>query len=143
MKAFQFSLESVLEYRREIETEWEIKLGAAVGKCNRLEGLITHLHQEEQSALNSRDIHNSHEALAWGMYRSRLRQQKEKREIELEKATSSMEVVRQGYLEASRDRKSLDKLKDKKKDEYHRYLIQQEIQQMDELNAHRAHREVV
>lgn len=141
MKAFQFSLENVLQYRLEQEKEWEVKLGAAVGACNRLEQNIREIQDEEKQSLEERHLEDAASARAWGLYRTRLRQNQDRCYKELEKAKKEMEKVREGYLDASRKRKSLDKLKEKKQKEYQKYLLQEEHKMMDQLTAQKASRE--
>lgn len=138
MKAFQFSLENVLKYRLEQEKEWETKLGAAVGACNRLEQYIEDVQAEEKHSLEERQLNDAASAQAWGLYRTRLRQNRDRYYKELEKARVEMEKVREGYLDASRKRKSLDKLKEKKQKEYHKYLLREEHKMMDQLTAQKA-----
>ena len=127
MKSFRFSLESVLEYRREIEQEWELKLGAAVGECNRLELGIESLEREELDALDQREFGDSFQVLSWGNYCYRLRQNRDRLKERLAGARKKMEEVRKGYLEASRNRKALDKLKEKRQKEYKKSLLKEEI----------------
>jgi len=125
----------------EQEKEWELKLGAAVGLCNQLEQQIEDIHGKARSSLDSRAFHSADDARSWGLYRSMLSQSLQRLTMDLQKARKEMEKVREQYLEASKKRKGLDKLKEKKKKLYHRYVLQEEQKEMDQLTAQKFARE--
>ena len=138
MKPFQFSLESVLMYRREIEEEWEIKLARINGELNNIDHEIKKTSGEEQKALEGCSLASGPEAHSWGVYRWRL----ESRKIQLKLAFSAKEVernrIRKRFLEVSRDRKVLTKLKERKQSEYKKYKNREEIKRIDDLSAAKA-----
>lgn len=141
MKPFQFSLESVLEYRREIEEEWELKLGAAVGRMNQIQQRLKELDQDQQDSMLHHELKDAAGAQTWGLYLMSLAQNRSKAVQELAQAQVEVDKVRQGYLAASRDRKALDKLKEKQQKAYKVYLHREEAKAMDEHNAAKVHGE--
>ena len=141
MKSFQFSLEKVLEYRRDIEEEWEIQLGRVNGEYNKILADIEEIDRCARSALDGMSAAPGEETHAWGLYRWRL----ESRKTQLLSALAAKEVertrIRNKFLEASRDRKIISRLKEKKLEEYKKYLNKEEIKRLDDLSAAKAVRE--
>ncbi|MBN2625475.1 MAG: flagellar export protein FliJ [Spirochaetales bacterium] len=136
MKSFRFSLESVLEYRREIEEEWEIRLARVNGEYNRILLDIEENDRHSREALDGSSLAvGGTEAHSWGMYRWRLESQK----VQLLRALAAKEEeqsrIRRKFLEVTRDRKIISRLKEKKMEEYKKYLIKEEIKRLDDLTA--------
>ena len=143
MKSFQFSLEKVLEYRRDIEEEWEIQLGRVNGEYNRILLDIEEIDRNSRQALDGCAHARGADAHSWGLYRWRL----ESSRIQLQRALAAKEVeldrVRRKFLDASRDRKIISRLREKKMDEYRKYLNKEEIKRLDDLSAAKAAGEAV
>ncbi len=136
MKSFRFSLESVLEYRRDIEEEWEIRLAKVNGEYNRIALDIERVDRDARDALDGGSrAAGGEEAHAWGLYRWRLESQR----LQLTRALAAKDEerarIRKRFLEATRDRKIISRLKEKKMEEYRKYLIKEEIKRLDDLSA--------
>jgi flagellar protein FliJ len=136
MKSFRFSLESVLEYRREIEEEWEIRLARVNGEYNRILLDIEENDRYSRDALDGSSLAaGGTEAHSWGLYRWRLESQK----VQLLRALAAKEEersrIRRRFLEVTRDRKIISRLKEKKMEEYKKYLVKEEIKRLDDLTA--------
>ncbi|MDR3193073.1 MAG: flagellar export protein FliJ, partial [Treponema sp.] len=120
MKRFNFSLEKVLELRRYREQETELELGRATGELVVIEQRIRELAEARSLAAAGRfspgnsavDIRN------YELYILRLDKTKEELLEAAAKAAQKVEEARRIYLEASRDRKVMDKLKEKRAAEY-------------------------
>lgn len=138
MRSFQFTLESVLEYRKEIENEWEIKLGKINGECNSIVNRIDQITQDAHKALEGCSHASGQEAHSWGVYRWRLESQKVQLNRELTAKEEERNRIRARFLQASRDRKVLSKLRERKMAEYKKYQNRQEIIRLDELSAAKA-----
>ena len=119
MKAFTFNLEKVLDLRKFHEEEAKIELGRAVGALAELEGKIMSLAEERTKAAASQfNPENSPATIQQYMYYiMRLDQFKEYLLNEAAMAEVKVEKAREAYLEASRERKVLDKLKEKRQAE--------------------------
>jgi flagellar protein FliJ len=151
MRRFRFRLERFLELRRWKERQWEIALAKILGECLRLERRIEAIGEEigasrlvaytegariDVEAMALRD----HFVMRLAHERERTREILTVKRVELEK-------VRASYLEASRDRKVLDKLKERRSDEYYERQLDEEFKSIDDMSTAAAvnarHAEVV
>ena len=112
MRAFRFKLERILALRKYREREWEIKLAGATGECVQLRRDIEDREARKAGALNYAPDHTTH------LYMARLQQEADRKAKELIEAEKRREEVQTEYLVASRDRKVLDKLKEKRSGAY-------------------------
>jgi len=135
MKPFVFRLEKLLNLRKFYEEEAKIELGRAVGVLAEIEGKIRDLAAERvRAAIAQFKPGNSAIEIQQYMYylqrldnaRDRLLQEAARAEIKVEKA-------REAFLEASRERKVLDNLKEKKQKEYHKLKLNDEIKTLDDI----------
>ena len=138
MKSFRFSLEKVLEYRRDIEEEWEIQLARVNGEYNKILADISVIDLDARSALDGSSAASGEDAHKWGLYRWRLESRKSQLLSSLAAKEVEKERIRKKFLEATRDRKIISRLKDKKLEEYRKYLNKEEIKRLDDLSAAKA-----
>ena len=138
MKRFRFRLEQLLALRKHQEREWELKLADITGKCLLLENAI---RECQGNVLESFDKRRAGEGtldmvdyVAAEMYMARLRQEIEEHRAELEIRHKEREEIQKGYLEAAKKRKVLDKLKERRADEYYRQAKGEEQKTADEVN---------
>jgi len=144
MRRFQFRLERFLELRRWKEREWELKLARAQGECLLLENRIREIGEEigaSRLAQFSDGRRVDVELMARReLFVQRLAVERERAQVTLVEKRREMEKVRAGYLEASRDRKVLDKLKDRRSEEYYDRQRDEEYKAVDDLNSSAAAR---
>jgi len=144
MRRFQFRLERFLELRRWKEREWELKLARAQGECLLLENRIRQIGEEigaSRLAQFSDGRRVDVEAMARReLYVQRLAVERERAQVTLVEKRREMEKVRAGYLEASRDRKVLDKLKERRSEEYYDRQLDEEYKAVDDLASSAAAR---
>lgn len=135
MKRFRFSLGKILELRAYREKEAEIELGRAVGA-------LTSLEKEIESAAAIRSLAASvrfaaknglGEIRQYDLYIRRLDAERDTLIEEAVKAELKVENARQVFIEASRDRKILDRLKEKRLREYRRDLLSEEVKTLDDI----------
>ncbi len=138
MKQFHFRLEQVLTLRRHVEREWELKLAAVTGKCLLLENAIRRC---EQGILDSLDGRRAGEGaldlpqfMQYELFMARLRQEIKEHRAALAIRQREREEIQKGYLEASKKRKVLDKLKERRASEYYLAARREEFNVMDEVN---------
>jgi flagellar FliJ protein len=135
-------MEKVLELRKYREQETEIELGRAVGELTAIETRIKTLAEERHVAAAGRfapgnraqDIRN------YELYIIRLDKTKEELLEAAAKAAQKVEEARQAYIEASRDRKVMDKLKEKRAAEYRKEMFAEETKTLDDLASGRKQR---
>jgi flagellar FliJ protein len=149
MKRFAFDLEKILDLRKHREQEAKIALGRAVGELSSLENQIKELallrfraaetylppaaldllkHGGPVRFTFSADYYRNHE-----LYIRRLEQKKEELLEAAAKARLKLEEERAAYLEASRERKILDKLKERRAAEYRKVLFSVETKVLDDM----------
>lgn len=139
MRRFQFRLERFLDLRRWKEREWEIALAKILGECLLLENRITEIGVEIGSsrlAVFTDGARVDIEAMARReLYVQRLLRERERARVTLEEKRREMEKVRAKYLEAAKERKVLDKLKERRAGDYYDHQRDEEYKAVDELNS--------
>ncbi len=144
MRRFQFRLERFLELRRWKEREWELKLARALGECLLIENRIKEIGEEigaSRLAQFSEGGRVDVEAMARReLYVQRLALERERAQVTLEEKRREMEKVRARYLEVSRERKVLDKLKERRSEEYYDHQLDEEYKAVDDMNSSAAAR---
>lgn len=140
MKKFSFNLERLLRLREYEEHQWEIKLGTAVTECVKIENEISYRTSEISRVLVTRGNFSRHEneQLSIELYKRRMKDEIIKLTVKLKKAEADREEIRKGFLDASKNRKVLSKLKEKREKEYYRDQIKQEFDTVNEINNSRA-----
>jgi flagellar FliJ protein len=137
MKPFVFGLEKVLSLRKHYEDEAKIELGRAVGLLAELEGRLRALAQERARAAASQFSPSNSAAIMqqYMFYLLRLDNTKEQILKETALAELKVEEAREAFLEASRERKVLDKLKEKRQKEHRKKALADETKALDEISA--------
>ena len=136
MLKFSFNLEKILSLRKHREQEREIELGRAIGILSEIEQNIRFVTEErfrsgEQYSGNSATIRS------YMLYADRLDRQKEQLLSDAAVAEQKVDEARVVYIEASRDRKVLDKLKEKREEEYKKFVLDEETKNLDDLASGR------
>jgi flagellar FliJ protein len=156
MRRFSFRLEKVLELRQYREQETKTELGRAIGILNEIEHNIQINAARHSQAVRERfsGIHASaagvsvssealvssenpdtfgiRSMLEWDNYIHRLEQEAQRLAEEAERAEQVVEEKRNLYLEASRELKIMEKLKEKRKTEYRREMFAAETSELDD-----------
>ncbi len=139
MRRFQFRLERFLELRRWKEREWEIALAKALGACLLLEKRIDEIGKEVAASMLSgfvAGIQIDVRAMARReLYLQRLARERERTEAALAEARKELEKVRAKYLDAAKERKVLDKLKERRSEEYYAHQLDEEYKSIDDMNT--------
>ena len=137
MKAFSFGLEKVLNLRKFYEDEAKIELGRAIGVLADLENRIAMLVREYARAAAAQFAPGNSAALMqqYMFYLQRLDYIKEHLLKEAALAELKVAEAREAFLEASKDRKVLDKLKEKRQKEYRKTLFAEETKTLDDMRV--------
>lgn len=136
MQRFRFKLESILELRKWEEREKEIALGRIVGECVNLRRQIDERSMQERETFLRRGSSFDLELLA-EIELFGLRMRTERRELtrRLEIKEAEREQAQKEFLEASRRRKVLDKLKEKKGEAFRKVELAAEQRLLDEIGS--------
>lgn len=145
MRRFQFRLERFLELRRWKEREWEIALAKVLGECLLLEKRIEEIAREVSASMLSAFVAGVQIDVR-GMarrelYLQRLAHERERTQAALVEGRREMEKVRAKYLEAAKERKVLDKLKERRSEEYYAHQLDEEYKGIDDMNTSGVRRE--
>jgi len=140
MKAFAYSLEKILKLRKHYEDEAKIELGRAVSLLSEIEQKIFTVVGETASAQEAQFApgNTAPQMQQYMFYLIRLHNTKEELLKEAAKAELVVEKAREAFLEASRERKVLDKLKEKRLKEHRKMALAEETNAMDDIYASRA-----
>jgi flagellar FliJ protein len=133
MKRFNFSLQKVLQLRTYREEESKIELGRAIGVLSEIENRIKITASSRHHAAGQRfvDAGNSAAMAAWEHYIIRLDQEAESLAKEAARAELVVEEKRELYLEASRELKAIEKLKEKREKEHRKEMFAAETAELD------------
>jgi len=137
MRRFQFNLEKILELRRYHERQCELRLGEATGICNALHRQIQERSVRKKDVFArrgtlGRDISSF---LSVEYYTLRMDREMERLRKELERAEAERRERQTEFLEASKKRKILDKLKERKQKLYYREQMKAEQKALDDISS--------
>jgi flagellar FliJ protein len=136
VKRFSFSLEKVLELRNYREEETEIALGKAVGELTAIENQLKEIAVQRYKAGEERFLPGNSilDIRGYEFYIQRLDHTKEELLEAAAAAQIKVEEARTVYLEAMRERKVIDKLKEKRAVEYRKAMFAEETKVLDDLH---------
>ncbi|MBN2655445.1 MAG: flagellar export protein FliJ [Spirochaetales bacterium] len=137
MKKFEFSLQTVLNLRESEEREWENRLAAVTGECARLRRDISGYKEEKNRCALENTLRDVNSLLAVANYQALMDRKADEARRQLSLKEKERERVLKDFIEASKKRKILDKLKEKQHDEYHHERIKYEEKMNDDLNISR------
>jgi len=139
MRRFQFRLERLLDLRRWKEREWELALAKILGECLLLENRITEIGEEigaSRLAVFTDGARVDVEAMSRReLFVQRLAAERDRARVALVEKRRELEKVRARYVEASKDRKVLDKFKDRRAEEYYDRQQDEEFKAVDDINT--------
>ncbi len=145
MRRFQFRLERFLDLKRWKERECEIALARVLGECLLLERRITEIGTLIGDSLvpaGARGGAIDVVALAQREhYVQRLAVERQRARITLEQKSKELQAAREKYLQASKERRVLDKLKERRSQEYYEHARDEEYKGIDEMNVASATRQ--
>ena len=134
MKRFRFNLQKALDLRAYREQDAEIELGRAISRFTELTNRLKVLAEERFRAAADRFArsNSAEDMLAYERYITRLDSQKEELLKEAAAAELTVNEKREAYLAASKDRKVLDKLREKRFGEYRKLALREEVKLTDD-----------
>jgi flagellar FliJ protein len=137
MKRFRFGLEKLLELRAYREKEAELELARAVGELTALENRLREVAEERQRIAADRFApgRSAADMRSAELYIVRLDRTRDELIEASANAELAVEAAREAFAEASRDRKVIDKLKEKHKAEYRKAAADEEIAALDDISG--------
>jgi flagellar protein FliJ len=135
MRAFSFKLEKVLEVRSYYERIAEMKLAEKSGRCALLEIKLKENAEKTHAAALDRfgRGRSIFDFMATELYMRRLEQDRERTMRELAAAELEREKARAEYLEASKAKKIIEKLKEREQREYYKAAQRAEAKMLDDV----------
>lgn len=138
MKRFAFRLQRVLDIRSRIRDERRQELGARQAELQREEALLAELEAELLLArIEEGGTYSASELQMVGAYAIRLRSQIERQLVRIEGAKQAVEEARVRYIEATKDTQVLEKLREKRREEYTQEVLLEEGRNLDEVAVQR------
>jgi flagellar FliJ protein len=138
MRRFTFRLEHLLTLRRYKEREWELKLAEITGICLKIRQKIAKIDEKTNLANASRFTIGAKQDYAQlissELYVVRLVQERKKAVEELAQREKEREEIQKEYLEHSKKRKVLEKLKEKQENSYYDEMQKEEFKNADDIN---------
>jgi flagellar FliJ protein len=140
VRRFKFNLEKLLELREYAEREAEIALGRAIGLLRSIELEIEDTAQKRFEAGKLRFVQGADtaEIRAADLYILRLDQKRDRLLSEAAAAQSAVDEAREAWTAASRDKKIIDKLREKRLAEYKKAAAKEEVSMIDDIYSTRA-----
>jgi flagellar FliJ protein len=135
MKRVKFSLEKVLELRAYRERETEIELGKAIGVLTEIEHKIFDLARERVKAGEERFSHGPGQIQNYDHYILRLDKTRDRLLEDAARAELKVAEAREQYLAASRERKVIDKIKERRQGEYRKQMLAEETNTLDDSSS--------
>lgn len=133
MEAYKFSLEKVLEWRTDKEKDKARELAIIQRRLHeeeeKLEGLLNRLSQAKREIQSYKNIQKLQQQR---LYIDQIEEEIERKKIEIEEITKRFDKSREELLAAQKDRKVMEKLKEKDFQSYKTQIQKKEQKQLDE-----------
>jgi flagellar FliJ protein len=134
MKRFHFRLDRVLKLRQYKERQQEIELARVTGECVRIRNRMAEIATDRRGAFMQRaSVLDLNLEYAKSAYIARLDSQRSKLQTELERWEQERRTVQQRYLDASRERKVIDKLREREESRYYQSERRAEAKELDDI----------
>lgn len=139
MKRFKFRLQRILDIREQIRDEARQELGRRNAVLAHEESILEGL-ESELLRLNAGEngIVTASELLLTGAYAQRIEKLIEQQALKVEEARKAVVEAQERYIQANKEAKALEMLKDKRRAEYDHEVLKEEINQLDEVATQRA-----
>jgi len=132
--SYQFKMEKVLEFKTNVEknkvedyVKINIKLSKEMDYLNEIETLY-----QDKNKKKSMDLR---ELKMQFLYKEKLKDQLQSQKKKVDEITINLEHARGHLIEARKDRKIMEKLKDKDKEKFESDLFYQEQKELDDISV--------
>jgi|LauGreDrversion4_2_1035121.scaffolds.fasta_scaffold03416_2 flagellar FliJ protein len=139
MKRFTFRLQRILDIREQIRDEARQELGRRNAILTQEESVLKGLEAELLRVHTAGDgIVTAGELLLTGAYSLRVQKMIEQQAVKVEEARQAVVQAQERYIQANKDARALEMLREKKRAEYDQEVLKEEINQLDEVATQRA-----
>lgn len=139
MKRFRFRLQRILDIREQIRDEARQELGRRNAELAQQQSILKGLEDELTRLQPGKDgTLTAGELLLTGAYALRVQQLIEQQLVRVEEARREVVIAQEKYIQANKDAKALEMLKEKRRAEYDHEMLKEEINQLDEVAVQRA-----
>jgi flagellar FliJ protein len=139
MKRFRFRLQRLLDIREQIRDEARQELARRNHELAEQQSVLRGLQEESGRLTAHRDgIISAGDLQLTGAYAVRLQQMIERQVLLVAQASQAVVEAQERYVQANKDAKALELLKEKRKGEHKEALLKEEMQQLDEVATQRA-----
>lgn len=141
MKRFRFRLQRVFDLRVQIRDEARQELVRRNQERDYQISVLSHLEEEyRRTAIREGGTYSAGDLVLLGAYCARLQKQIEYQQEVVAKARKEAELAQERYVEASREAKALEMLREKKLREHTEQMLREEGAMLDEIAIQRASR---
>ncbi len=138
MKRFSFSLQRLLDFREFREKDAEIALGRAVSAREEISLELESVAKKRVAAAYERGGDSPiNDLLAIDRFVARLDARKDALLEDLAAAELAVERAREAYLEATRNRRVITKLRERRAGEWRKEYLEEEAANLDDLSGSR------
>lgn len=137
MKPFQFSLQSVLDYRKELESTAALKFQKMQQEVGVFEQILSELTAELNKLAGYLECHErltAYELQQSSQYRTHLGEQILIQRQNLAYAIRKRDMAHKAWMEAYQEVQVMERLKEQRFEEYQKELSQLELKQMEEYS---------
>ena len=139
MKKFKFRLEKVLQFRRIVKDEKKRLFMEALASLQSAEARLEFLESERlRPYVTEGTIISSNDLFLSGLYGAKLVEAIAWQRIAVKECNDKAEEARAEFIEASKEVEVLEKLKEKRQNEYNEHVSKEEGKFLDELAVQRA-----
>ena len=139
MKRFTFRLQRILDIREQIRDEARQELGRRNAILAQEQSILAGLEAELNRLTGASDgIVTAGELLLTNAYALRVQKLIEQQAVKVEEARQAVIQAQERYIQANKDARALEMLKEKKRAEYDQEVLKEEINQLDEVAMQRA-----
>ena len=135
MKRFRFRLERILELKKYSEKQWEIKLGEITVQCENIKREMKETGDKRRISFADRPAGKLEDMAVTEAYINHLDGKLKELRGRLDILEKKRLEVQKKYLEASKERKVYDALKEKRAAEFHKEELRREFMEIDDLNS--------
>jgi flagellar FliJ protein len=134
MKRFKFRLQRVLDVRAQIRDEARQELVRRNNERDHELSVLRYLEQEYlNNALVDGGTYSASDLLAKGVYSERLEIAIEHQQVVVQQAIAKAEEALDVYIEASKEAKAIEMLREKKLEEFKEEVLKEEAAVLDEI----------
>ncbi len=139
MKRFKFRLQRLLELRIQIRDEARQELGRLKMQLEHQVTVLKDLESESASVQRVGDgTFRAVELLLRGAYIERLQRAIEQQLARIAETKRLVLIAQERYIQANKEAKALEMLRERKRDEYQLEALRDEVAQLDEVATRRA-----